>query len=63
MFGVYSKGGSIGSSNNSPVFVTNDKEQAKQKAKSLRSYLTAGERKYYKMSYVVKEIKEVDKTI
>ena len=57
MFGVYSKGGQLGSNNKKPVFVSEDKEVAKQKAKSLRSYLTQGEKKYYKMSFVVKEIR------
>ena len=58
MFGVYRKGGSLGVVSNSPVFITEDKELAKSKAKMYRALLTAGERNYYKMSYVVRPYKE-----
>ena len=51
MYGVFQKGGSV---RTTPVFITEDKEFAKQKAKFYRSLLTTDERTYYKMSYVVR---------
>ena len=54
MYGVFRKGGSIGRISDSPVFITEDKELAKSKAKMFRSFLSPGERSYYKMSYVVR---------
>lgn len=58
MFGVYRKGGSLGTVSNKPVYVTESKELAKSKARIYRSLLTAGERKYFKMSYVVRPYQE-----
>lgn len=58
MFGVYRKGGSLGTVSYKPVYVTESKELAKSKAKIYRSLLTAGERKYFKMSYVVRPYQE-----
>ena len=58
MFGVFQKGGSLGSISDSPVFITEDKELAKSRAKMLRALLSPGERSYYKMSYVVRPYKD-----
>lgn len=57
MYGVFQKGGSLSSVRVKPLFITEDKELAKQKAKRYRSLLTKGERTYYKMSYVVRPYK------
>lgn len=58
-YGVFSKGGSIGSSSNDkPVSTHDTKEEAQAKARRMRKQLTKGERGYYKMSYVTRPIKE-----
>lgn len=57
-YGVYSKGGSIGSKNDEPVKVFDTAEEAKDYAKRMRKLLTPGERSHYKMGYITKPIKE-----
>jgi hypothetical protein len=59
---VFQKGGSIGENqtstyNGKKIVKTfgEDKEGAKAYAKRMRSYLTQGEKEYYKMSYTVGE--------
>jgi hypothetical protein len=59
MFGVYRRGGSIGNSSPVLLFMYSDKEEAKATAKRLRSLRSVGERTYYKMSYIIKEIRGV----
>lgn len=54
MYGVFFKNGLLGFVSNSPKFITEDKELAKQKAKFYRALLTSDERSSYKMSYVVR---------
>lgn len=69
-FNVIRTGGSIGSINQDMKLPTWDaknrgvivktfenKEEAKDFAKALRSWLTPGERSYYKMSYKTVEVK------
>lgn len=66
-FALVSKGGSIGSIANYPVFISgkmgsiietgNDKEALKEKAKRMTKSLSPGERKYYGVGYAVIEIK------
>ena len=58
MYGVFRKGGSLGTVSDSPVFITEDKTLAKARAKMLRALLSPGERQYYKMSYVVRPYKD-----
>jgi hypothetical protein len=50
-------GGSIGASQSRVVVEFKNHEQAKTYAKSMRKYLTPGEKSYYGMSYVVKKVK------
>ena len=57
-YGVFSRGGSIGSKNDKPIATFNTKEEAKTKARSLRKGLTQGEKKYYKMGYVVRPVQK-----
>lgn len=57
-YGVFSRGGSVGSKHNGPVETFDTVEDAKQYAARLRKTLTPGERKYYKMGYVVRALKE-----
>ena len=64
-YGVYRKGGSIGDKrdNYHPVYGQlvskhDTAQSAHDKAKSLRSGLSSGEKKYYKMTYHSKPIKE-----
>ncbi len=54
-YGVFAKGGSIGT--DKPWYVYDTKEEAKTTAARLRKRLTPGERSYYGMGYVVKEVK------
>jgi len=56
-YGVFAKGGSIGTKNDKPWYVYDTKEEAKTTAARLRKRLTPGERSYYGMGYVVKEVK------
>jgi hypothetical protein len=66
-FALVSKGGSIGSRADYPVFVSgkmgsiietsNDKEALKEKSKRMTKSLSPGERKYYGLGYTVIEIK------
>ena len=60
-YGVFSKGGSIGSQRfkDEPLKTFDSKEEAIADAKRRRSGLSKGERGYYRMSYVVKAIKGV----
>jgi hypothetical protein len=57
-FGVYQRGGSIGSKNDKPIKVHDDIQAAKDHAKRLRQTLSKGERGYYKMGYTVKKVRE-----
>lgn len=58
MYGVYRKGGSIGEQlNHTPIRTADTKQEANEIAKRLRKQLTPGEKQYYKMGYVVREIK------
>jgi len=57
-FGVFRKGGSIGSHNDDPVATFDTKDEAIEKAKRLRKTLTKGEKGYYKMGFLVRQIKE-----
>lgn len=60
-YGVFSKGGSIGSSpehTRKPVSTHDSKEEAQTKAKRMRKNLSPGEKQHYGISYVVKPIKE-----
>jgi len=57
-YGVFAKGGSVGSDNSKPYKVFDTKEEALACAKRYRSQLTPGERDYYKMGFVTKAIKE-----
>jgi hypothetical protein len=50
-------GGSIGASQSRVVGEFENHEEAKAYAKSMRKYLTPGEKSYYGMSYVVKKVK------
>jgi len=57
-YGVFSKGGSAGSSaGNKPMKVFDNADDAKAYAKRLRKRLSAGEKGYYKMGYSTKLIK------
>jgi hypothetical protein len=58
-YGVFAKGGSIGSQRfkDEPLKTFDSKEEAIADAKRRRSGLSKGERGYYRMSYVVKPIK------
>jgi hypothetical protein len=60
-YGVFSKGGSIGSQRfkDDPLKTFDSKEEAIADAKRRRSGLSKGERGYYRMGYVVKPIKGV----
>jgi hypothetical protein len=60
-YGVFSKGGSIGSQRfkDDPLKTFDSKEEAIADAKRRRSGLSKGERGYYRMGYVVKAIKGV----
>ncbi|CAB5215133.1 hypothetical protein UFOVP190_410 [uncultured Caudovirales phage] len=60
-YGVFSKGGSIGSQKfkDEPLKTFDSKEEAIADAKRRRSGLSKGERGYYRMGYVVKAIKGV----
>jgi hypothetical protein len=60
-YGVYSTGGSIGSQKfkDEPVKTFDTKEEAIADARRRRSGLSQGERGYYRMSYVVRPIKDV----
>jgi hypothetical protein len=60
-YGVFSKGGSIGSQRfkDEPLKTFDSKEEAIADAKRRRSSLSKGERGYYRMGYVVKAIKGV----
>ncbi len=59
-YGVFSKGGSIGQKTSDvPVRVFDDKNEAKEFAARLRKQLSPGEKKYYKMSYVIKAVKDM----
>ena len=60
-YGVFSRGGSVGSEHNDPVATFDNVEDAKQYAARRRKMLTPGERKYYKMGYVVRALKEAAK--
>ena len=60
-YGVFSRGGSVGSKHNDPVATFDNVEDAKQYAARRRKMLTPGERKYYKMGYVVRALKEAAK--
>ena len=57
-YGVYRKGGSVGSHPEKPIKVFDDVEEAKAYASRLRKELSPGERSYYKMGYVTRVIKE-----
>lgn len=57
-YGVFSRGGSVGSKHNDPVATFDNVEDAKQYAARRRKMLTPGERKYYKMGYIVRALKE-----
>lgn len=58
-YGVYSKGGSIGSKGKGkPVATFDNREDAMSDAKRRRKGLTKGEKGYYGMGYSVKPIKE-----
>lgn len=57
-YGVFSRGGSVGSKHNGPIETFDNVEDAKQYAARLRKTLTPGERSYYKMGYVVRALKE-----
>ena len=60
MFGVFSKGGYIGSTKNfingDPLKTFDNKEDAKLYARRMRKQLTIGERKYYRMSYITRQL-------
>lgn len=58
-YGVFSKGGSVGDQKwkNDPIKTFDNKEEAIAFAKHRRSSLSKGEKAYYRMSYVVKPIK------
>jgi uncharacterized protein YeaC (DUF1315 family) len=60
-YGVFSKGGSIGSQKfkDEPLKTFDSKEEAIADARRRRSSLSKGERGYYRMGYVVKAIKGV----
>jgi hypothetical protein len=58
-YGVFRKGGSIGGDNSKPVKTFDSKEEAKAYAQDRRKGLSQGERGYYRMSYVVKPIKNI----
>jgi hypothetical protein len=60
-YGVFSKGGSIGSQRfkDDPLKTFDSKEEAIADAKRRRAGLSKGERGYYRMGYVVKAIKGV----
>lgn len=55
-YGVFQVGGSVGSHDHF-IEIGLTKEEAKEKAKRLRKLLTRGEREYYGITYVVKEVK------
>lgn len=57
IYGVYKTGGSIGEKTGF-VYVGLTKEEAKERAKQMRKHLSPAERKYYKLSYLVKVVKE-----
>jgi len=56
-YGVFPKGGSVGSRNDKPWKVFADKEDAKAYAKRMRKQLSKGERGYYGMGYVTRPLK------
>ena len=58
-YGVFSKGGSVGDQKwkNDPIKTFDNKEEAIAFAKHRRAGLSKGEKAYYRMSYVVKPIK------
>lgn len=56
-YGVYSRGGSIGS-RNGLIKTFDTKEEAQEYAKRQRRHLSPGERSYYKMGYNVKAVKD-----
>lgn len=58
-YGVFRKGGSIGSDNTQPLKTFDTKEEAVADARRRRSGLSKGERGYYGMGYVVKPIRGV----
>jgi hypothetical protein len=55
MFGIYLKGGSIGSKSGKDniLFIFETKEEAKERAKDWNKMLTPGEKSYYGMRYMV----------
>ena len=59
-YGVFSRGGSVGSKHSDPVKTFDNVEDAKQCAARFRKMLTPGERKYYRMGYVVRALKETE---
>lgn len=56
MYGVFRKSNAIGDNTSKPVATFDDKDAAKAYAKRRRQQLSRGERSYYKMSFVTKEI-------
>ena len=62
MFGVFLKGSSIGTNFkvvtnlDEPVNTFDNKEDAKACAKRMRKQLTIGERNYYRMSYITRQL-------
>lgn len=64
-YGVYSRGGSIGSQSEhlrKPIKTFDTAEEAKEYAKRMRKQLSKGEKKGYGMSYTTKPIKEANLT-
>ena len=57
-WGVYSRGGSVGSKNDGSPIATGTKEDMKAKARRMTKSLSPGERKYYKMGYSARVVKQ-----
>ena len=55
-FGVYRTGGSIGEKRTDPVKTFPTQEEAKAFAERRNAQLTQGEKGYYKMKYIVKQM-------
>lgn len=57
LWAVYLDGGSMGERNSDPKAVFDDQAEAKDHSKRMNKVLSPGEKKYYRMKYTVKKLK------
>lgn len=61
MYGVYRSGGRLGELTKLPVYISQDKKDALEKARKWRECLTPGDKTYYRIKYTVRKIEEGDR--